>query len=70
MQGSGLKFYVEPEPGLPINLAICTYLNGDPNTSDKYYLQPIAGDNYLVAKMGSPQYIFGFVPAQPLPTIT
>jgi hypothetical protein len=70
IQGDGYKFYFELAPGSQTNLAIFTYLNEDPSTADKYYLQPEVGENKLIVKTGAPQYVFGIVPAQPLPTIT
>lgn len=69
MQGMGLKFYLELAPGSTTDLAIVTFLNEDPSTADKYYLQTNVGDNNLIIQTGSPQYIFGFVPPQPLPNI-
>ena len=71
MQGNGFKFYFELAPGSVTDVAIYTYLNADPPT-DKYYLQPKAGVgfNELIVKTGDPQYIFGIVEPQPLPSIT
>lgn len=51
------------------DVAIYTYLNADPPT-DKYYLQPTIGSTDLIVKTGDPQYIFGIVEPQPLPSIT
>lgn len=67
MQGLGIKFYLEEDPGIPGSIAIYTYL--DENSPDKYYLQPTVGDNLITAKMGPPEYIFGIVSSQPLPSI-
>ena len=70
MQGVGIKFYFEVAPGSTTDLAIVTYLNQDPSTGDKYYLQTHVGDNTLIVQTGTPYYIFGVVDAQPLPDIT
>lgn len=70
MQGIGLKFYLDVVPGSNTDLAIVTFLNQDPSTADKYYLQTYAGDTNLIVQTGTPYHIFGFVAAQPLPDIT
>ena len=69
MQGNGFKFYFELAPGSTTDFALYTYLNAEPPT-DKYYLQPTVGSTDLIVKTGDPQYVFGIVAAQPLPTIT
>ena len=69
IQGAGVKFYLEEDPNVPGNIAIYTYLNGDPANSDKYYLQPQVGENSIIAKTGAAQYVFGIVPPQPFPSI-
>ena len=71
MQGIGLKFYLELASGSTADLAIVTFLNEDPSTADKYYLQPYPGDdNNFIVQIGTPYHTFGFVAAQPLPDIT
>ena len=57
IQGSGVKCYLEEDPNAPGNLAIASYLDG----TNKYYLQPLVGNNKIVAKTGDPQYVFGLV---------
>ena len=70
MQGIGLKFYLELAPGSTTDFAIVTFLNKDPSTEDKYYLQTNPGDNNLIIQTGTPHYTIVLVAPQPLPNIT
>ena len=66
VQGTGVKCYLEEDPNAPGNIAIASYLDG----TNKYYLQPQVGDNKIIGKTGDPQYVFGFVNPQPLPSLS